>query len=304
MKKQKYLLPILALVIANVLWGINTVLIKIGLETIPVPIFMSIRFLTASLVILPFAVHTWRPLKRRDLLLFILSSIFALTLSALMLNIGLSKTSAFNASVIWSMAPIVMFVLSAQVLKERMKLTTFFGILIALAGTIVIIGRPEATDANTLTGNLFIVVSVFCGAIGTIICKPLMKKVSDSQATFMSLFPGIVPVAIYALTQLPKWDMTTTSSRSITGLIWSTIAVIFANYLFYYGLRYKRAQETGIYQYIHPTVAIIAAWFILGERPSPGFVLGAALVFAGIYFAEIRRTKLRPHSHHKARKAT
>lgn len=293
MKNKKIILPILALVIANALWGVNTVLIKIGLETIPPAIFMSIRFLTASLVILPFAIVTWKPLKRRDLLLFVLSSVFAITLSAFALNIGLTKTSAFNASIIWSMAPIIMFVLSAQVLKEKMRLSTLIGILIALAGSIIIIGRPEATDANTLIGNLFIVVSIFCAAIGTIICKPLMKKVSDSQATFMSLFPGIVPVAMYALTQLPTWDMANVSSRSITGLVWSTVAIVIANYLFYFALRHKRAQETGMYQYIDPAVTIVAAWFILNERPSPGFIFGAALVFTGIYLAEVRRIKRR-----------
>lgn len=299
MAKQKYLLPILALFVANILWGTNAVFIKMGVESIPVPIFMSIRFLTASLILLPIVVHTWKPLKRRDFWLFILSSVFAISLSALALNIGLSKTTASNAAVISLMSPVVIFVLSAQFLKERMQLKTFLGILIALVGAVVIIGRPEGSGTDGLTGNLFVVISIFCSAINVIICKPLMKKASDSQVTFMSLFPGIIPIAIYAITQLHTWDIPATTSKSIQGLVYSTVAIVIANFLFYYGLRHKRAQQVGVYHYLQPVVTIATAWFLLAERPTFGLALGASLVFAGVYLTEIRRSKHHPIHHHK-----
>lgn len=299
MAKQKHLLPILALVAASSLWGMNSVLIKMGVESIPVPIFISIRFLTASLLLLPFALRTWKPLKRRDFWLFILSSVFAISLSALAMNIGLSKTTAFDAAVISLMSPLVLFILSAQFLKEKMQPKTFLGILIALAGSVIIIGRPESSGIDNLVGNLFIVISVFCSAINVIICKPLMKKASDYQVTFMSLFPGIIPVAIYALTQLHTWDISATTARSVQGLIYSTVAIVIANFLFYYGLRYKKAQKVGAYYYIQPMVTIIAAWLVLAERPSPGFILGTVSVFAGIYLTEARRSKRRLVHHTK-----
>lgn len=90
MLKQKLLLPVAALLIANILWGINSTLIKLGLETIPVPMFISIKFLTASLILLPFAVKTWKPLTKKNFLLLMLSSVLYITVSALALNIGLS----------------------------------------------------------------------------------------------------------------------------------------------------------------------------------------------------------------------
>lgn len=290
-RKQKYLLPILALIGANATWGVYTVFIKMGVESIPPPIFISIRFLLVSLILLPFALRSWKPLSKKDFRLFILASVFNVTLSALTLSIGLSYTTAFNAAVINLMCPLILFVLSAQVLKERMRLTTLIGIFIALAGSIIIIGRPEAGNMGHLVGNLFVLVSVFFYACAVIISKPLMKKVSGSQAVFLSLFPGVIPVAIYSLTKLPTWDVSAVTSTSWYGLIGSIIGLLIANVLFYYALRYKRVQETGMYGYIDSTTSIIAAWFILGERASPGFILGAVLVFVGIYLAEVYRTK-------------
>lgn len=291
MAKQKYLLPILALTVANILWGMNAVLIKMGLESIPVPIFMSIRFLTASLVLLPFAIRTWKPLKRRDFLLLVLCSILYISFSALALNIGLSKTNSINAAIISMLGPLLLFILSAQFLKERLSLKTFIGIMVAFAGSLVIIGQPWETSLGGLTGNLFILISVLCGVIGTILFKPLIKKTSTYQATFMSLFFGIWPITAYGLTQLRTWDIQTTTLRSLTGLIFSTIAIIAANFLFFYALNRKKVHSTGSYTYIQSTATIITAWLILAEQPSPKFVFGAALVFIGVYLTELHTAR-------------
>jgi drug/metabolite transporter (DMT)-like permease len=286
--KQKPILPIAALLVCSILWGSNTTLIKMGVASIPPYILLSIRFLFASLVILPFAIRSWQPLKLKDYLLLTLSSVFFISLSALLLNIGLTKTTANNAAVIFLLYPLLLFILSAQFLRERMSLKTFIGIIVALIGSLVIIGK---VSANGLTGNLLIVISVFCQVISILISKPLMKKVSTYQATFMSLFPGIVPVALYSLTQLHTWNIKATTTKSWQGLIFSAIFVLIANFLFYYALRYKRAQDVGIYQYVDALATLVTSWFLLSERLSSKFILGAALVCAGVYLAEFYKGK-------------
>ncbi|HEY4963890.1 MAG TPA: DMT family transporter [Candidatus Saccharimonadales bacterium] len=290
--KQKYLLPLLALVLANTLWGMNTFLIKMGLESIPVPIFIAIRFLTASLFILPFAIRSWKPLKRKDFLLLLLSSIFYITLSVTALNIGLSKTTASNAAIIWLLMPILLFLLSASFLREKLSLKTFLGITVALAGSLLIISKPwdAASGSAALTGNLLIVIAVFCNAISTIICKPLSKNIGSYQMTFMNFFPGILPIAIYACTKLGTWNIGATTTRSLTALVVSTVAVVIANFLFFYALRYKQVQSVGTYQYIDPLVTVAGAWVFLSERPIPTFYIGAVLVLIGVYIVE---TKMR-----------
>src|ERR1035438_9980790 len=100
MTKQKTSLIILSLAFAEVLWGLNTVFIKMGLQSIPVTIFIAIRFLIASLILLPFAIKYWKPITRKELLLLTIASVFTVSLNALALNIGLTKTTAINASII------------------------------------------------------------------------------------------------------------------------------------------------------------------------------------------------------------
>jgi drug/metabolite transporter (DMT)-like permease len=288
MAKQKSILPIIALIIASILWGSNTVFIKIGVASIPVAIFIALRFLAASLIILPFAIKTWKKLRVKELLLLSLSSVFYISLSSSALNMGLTKTSAINASIIYLLEPILLLILSASFLKERLSLIMFIGICVSLVGGLIIIGRPSegSVGGAELVGNLLVALAAFCFVISTLICKPLAHKVGAYQLTFMNLFPGALLIGIYATFTFGNWNIAATTSDSWQALIASILAVVVANFLFFYALSRKKAMETGIYQYLEAVATIVVAWILLKERPSSNFIIGASLVFIGIYFAE------------------
>lgn len=278
----------IALALASMLWGANTVFIKIGVSSIPVPVFLAGRFLVASAILLPLAIRTWKPLSVKLFLLLSLSSVFYISLSALALNIGLTKTSASNAAIIYLLEPIILLVLSASLLKERINAWTFIGICVALTGSLIIIGKPwlNVSGGSEVEGNLLIVIAAFCFAATTLICKPLAKRVSVEQLTFMNLFPGTLPIGLYALARLHNWNIAATTNASWRALIASIVSVVFANLLFFFALGYKKAQDTGVYQYLEAISTIIVAWILLSERPTLGFVFGTILVFLGVYLAE------------------
>jgi drug/metabolite transporter (DMT)-like permease len=151
-----------------------------------------------------------------------------------------------------------------------------------------------------MVGSLLILLSVLFDCIGILLAKPLMKKVSPYQATFLCLFPGAVPVLLYALVKLENWSIGDVSRASAVAFALSTMAIVIANLLFYYALKHKQAHKTGIYGYLDPAFTVIAAWFILNERPNIGFVVGTSLIVIGIYLAELHKKHRRHHfsKHH------
>lgn len=292
MSKQIYTLPILALCIANILWGINTPLIKMGVESIPSPIFMAMRFMAALLILLPFALRSWQRLSRREYILLSIASCIYVPIGGLALNTGLTMTSAINAGVIWLLGPVVLTIFAIAFLNEKLSTKTVAGITIAIAGSLLIIGTPWQTDddaSREIMGNLLIVASVVGAAIATIIFKPASQKTSATQAAFMSMFPGTIPILILALFMLPSWDSDTVTQTSAIALISSIAVIIAANVLFFYALRFKKVQKTGAYQYLDPLAAVITAWILLAERPGSYFFVGTTIVVIGIYIVETRR---------------
>jgi drug/metabolite transporter (DMT)-like permease len=293
MRKQKVVLPVAALMMVSILMGADVVFIKMGVASIPVAIFMTIRFLAASLLLSPPAIRNWRPLNSKSFLLVSLASIFYVTLSSLALYIGLTKTTASNSAIIYLLGPLILLILSTSFLKERLSLRTFIGICVALAGSLLIIGKPWASSGNSseIVGNLLIIVAVFCVTVSVVICKPLTKQMSVQQLTFLYMLLGTLPIAVYSFKQLHNWDIALTTASAWWGLIGSTLAVVLAKPLFFFALKHKKAMDTGVYNYIQSVATIIIAWILLAEKPTSTFILGSGLVFIGVCLAEYSSIK-------------
>lgn len=296
MSKQKSALPVLALIFAYLLWGLNVPVIKVGIATIPMVVFMVIRFMTASLILLPFAIRTWKPLKRPMLSRMIISSILWIVLTALTLNLGLLYAPSMNAGVINLLGPMILCILSVEFLKERMSFKTLVGVIVAFMGAAVIIGKPwevSLTGQSVLLGNTLYLASMLGGVISALVAKPILNKMSSYQAAFMYLFPGALCLIPIAITELDGWDTSKISTSSYAALTYSIIAITLANFFFMYGLKYKKANEIGVFQYLESVALFAGAWFLLDERPTTKFAVGAVLVFLGIYLAEVRLPKKR-----------
>lgn len=294
MSKQKHILPITALVFANILWGVNVPVIKVGIETIPVVVFMTFRFLGASLILLPFVIKTWKPLKPKYIWMMILSSLIWITVTGLTLNVGLLYAPSINAGVINLLGPLMLCILSVEFLKERISPKTFAGVLVALSGAAIIIGKPwevSLSSQSIMLGNVLFFASMLGGVISALLAKPILKRMSSYQAAFMYLFPGTVCLLPIAISELDGWSVHDISGRGYAAMAYSLVAITLANLFFMYGLKFKKANSVGVFQYLESVSLFIAAWFLLGERPTVKFAIGAALVFLGIYLAEFKWPK-------------
>jgi O-acetylserine/cysteine efflux transporter len=289
MSKQKTFLPVLALVMSSILWGINAPVVKVGLESIPATIFISVKFLIIALLLLPFALKTWKPIKRRELGVMTIASVISFTGGALALNLGLHDAPSINSAVIGLLGPLLLCLLSVEFLKERMSLKTFIGVLIAFAGSAIIIGKPweaSLTGQTVLLGNVLILASVLFDVIATVIAKPVVSKMSSYQATFLYILPGVLPLAALSFTQLHGWSIHDVTRSGWYAMLYGIVGMLMANLFFVYGLQYKKAYSIGIYQYLQSVSIVVASWLILAERPSLKFAVGAVLVVVGAYWAE------------------
>lgn len=294
-KKKKLASAFLALSIAEILWGINVPIIKLGLENVPLPVFLSVTILGAGLLISLFTHKHWKPIKPKDHFLLIIGSMVSIALGNVVLLMGLQRIPSINASLIGLLGPLLLFILSVEFLKERLSFRTFLGILVAFAGAVIVVGKPWETGLSDemMIGSLLVVLSVFCNVIATLIFKPLLKRVPSYQLTALHLMWGILPVAVYSLPHLAALAPDKAGQVGYLAIVLNIALITIANCLFYYGLHKKKAQEVGIFMYLHPVATAFAAWFILAEVPSQKVIVGAVLIFLGIYYAEIRKPSSR-----------
>ncbi|MBI3366561.1 DMT family transporter [Candidatus Roizmanbacteria bacterium] len=287
--------PILALIIANIIWGAAAPIFKFALTNIPPFTLAFLRFFIASLIMLP-VLKNFKPrsLNTKDWLELILGSFFGITINIAFFFLALKKTQSINAPIIASSGPMFLYIMSVLFLKEKAEGKVFTGMTISLLGVLLIILSPILFDGKTfalgeLQGNIFLVISTLGAVLHPLLYKNILKKVDTAVITCLGFIIGTIPFFPMMLGEFQKWDISMVGLPGIVGVLFGAILSSFAAYSLYnYGLSKIRAEEIGLFTYIDPVIAVLIAIPLLKEYPNAHFFLGSLLVFGGIFFAEGR----------------
>jgi len=286
--------PVLALIIANIIWGGASPIFKFALENIPPFTLAFIRFFFAGLIFYPLARKNWQKLDFKQWIKILLIGFFGISINISFFFLGLQKTESINVPVIASSGPIFIYLLSVLFLKEKPKLKVFFGMMIALLGVLVIILSPFFLDGKkwvfgAVEGNLFILIATMGSVFQTIIGRDVLRKVNPFQVSAVTFLFSSLTFLPFIPKEFSGWDISSLNIQGVIGIIYGVFfSSALAYFLFYYGVSKIKAQEAGVFTYIDPIVAVLIAIPLLGEYPNFFYLLGSFLVFGGIYFAEGR----------------
>jgi drug/metabolite transporter (DMT)-like permease len=223
--------------------------------------------------------------------LFVLS-LFGAGLHYGLQTTGLQYTTASNASLYAVTAPITILLLSVVFLGERVTARKAFGVALAVAGVLVVMG-PETLmsldlDAH-VKGDLLVLVSIVMWGLFTV----LGKKVTDELGA-LKVTSWVTVIGALWMAPVGLWEMRLRgySLGSMTLEAWLAIGFLgvgcsfLAVLLYFVALRRTESQKVGVYLYTIPPMTAVVAVLYLGETLSPGLVLGAILVIVGVALTE------------------
>lgn len=289
--------PVLALIIANIIWGFASPIFKYALTDIPPFTLAFIRFFVASLLFLPFI--RWQNIQRlakRDIVDIILGlSFFGVFINITFFFMGLMRTESINAPVIASTGPLLLFVFSVLVLHETPKVKVLAGMSVAFLGALVIIFAPLFITGNKIDsigkfeGNLLLIVATLGSVVSPILLKRVLSKIDCFLVTGIGFFVSSFGFLPFMIGELQTWQFSQLHAPGIIGIMFGVVfSSAIAYFLFMYGVSKIQTQEVGVFTYIDPIAAVILAAFLLKEYPNPAFIIGSILIFAGILIAERR----------------
>ncbi|MBI3984566.1 MAG: DMT family transporter [Candidatus Levybacteria bacterium] len=288
---SKAKLAIIFLILANIIWGAAFPIYKLTLEVIPPFTFVLLRFLLGALILFPF-VYKDLKVKLRDGVTLILLSILGITLTISFLNFGLKLSSSINAPIILSASPIFLIIGGFFYLKEKLKTKVVLGTLVSFLGVMTIVLLPVLKEGldGSITGNLFLVFATFFSVIHALLLKKILPKYNPMSIAFWSFIIGSLPMIPFFMTDLnqTQW-ISKLNNEIILGLLFSVVvATVIAHSLFTFGIKYIKASEIGIFSYIDPVATIVVAYYLLHEHITVPYLIGAFLVFVGIFIAQGR----------------
>jgi probable blue pigment (indigoidine) exporter len=287
----------LPLILAAACWGFGTVISKRAVAEIPPLTLLTIQ-LGASLVLLavlmrvrglPFRDRTASPVLGR---LGVLNPGVAYALSLL----GLVTITASLSVLLWALEPLLILVLAAWLLRERVTLSLVILSLLAVAGMLLVIHEPDSTGSPI--GVLLTVAGVACCAVYTVITRRWLPSADSTaqvvvvqQAHALAFAFLLVSVVWFLGGAVQPQGVSPTGWLSAigSGVVYYSLA-----YWFYLSaLRTVPASSAAASFYLIPVFGVTGGFVFLGERLGASQWLGAAIVLAAVY-AILRR--LRDHS--------
>lgn len=280
----------LGLLVTILFWGSNVTISKLAFVTMPVMVFNAFRFLIApALLALLLFVREGREafriapeLRRRILLLGLVGISFY---QLIFLN-GVNLTTASNAALLFATTPLLVAFIS-RLRGERLRPTGWAGIVLGFVGVaLVLVARGAALSLATLRGDLLIMLSVISWAIYTIGAAPLLRRMSPIRATTLPMLLGAPVVVLAGIPAALTLDWSTVNAIGWAGMLYSAICSIALAYILWYSsVQRVGPTRTGIYSSLLPVVGIAAAAIGLHEPILPIQLLGAGLIFLGLWLA-------------------
>ena len=275
---------LLALVVV-LAWGVNFVVIKVGLHGVPPLLLGALRFLLAAF---PAVLFVKRPkLPLRWLLAYgatISFGQFVFLFTAMYVGMP-----AGLASVVLQAQAFFTLVFAAIFLGERFHAQNVIGLLVAAAG-LAVIGLQSSSGAGpqamTAAGFLLTLCAACMWALGNIVTKKVGKVDLVGLVVWASLIPPLPFLVLSYFMEGPQriaGALTGIDLHSIGAIIYLAFVATLLGYSLWSRLLSKYpASQVAPFSLLVPIVGLAAAALLLGERLSAAQIGGAALVMAGL----------------------
>lgn len=272
------------------MWGGTFVAARVAARNVPPFTASFLRFVVASifLMLLILKLEGRLPaLKKNQWIPAVLLGMTGIFAYNVFFFLGLQTVTASRASLIVACNPVFISILSAMMFKERMTISKTVGIVLCLAGAIIVISRGnplEILQGKLGWGEVYILGCVASWVAYSLIGKVIMKDLSPLTAvtwscligTLALLFPAYVEDFPIHLGQLAVMDCVALFYLgffgTVVGFIW-----------YYEGIKTIGPSRAAVFINFVPVSGVFLGWLLLNESIDLSLILGAVLVMGGVY---------------------
>ena len=275
-------------------WAGNFVLGRAMHLVLPPITMAEMRWSLALLLILPFLLPRlrlhWPVICRYWKRLFCMGVLSVASFNTL-IYVGLTHTTATNATLLQSAVPIVILLVTGLFFKEPVSLRQWGGVACSLMGVLTLITAGHLETLLHLSinqGDLWVLGGVFSWALYSISLR--WKPIELDGFTFfgVTVVVGVLVLLPLSLLELQTVAPPAWSIKSIATIVYMAICPSILAYIFWNrGVAELGAPKAGLFIHLMPLFGIVLSAIFLGEAIRSYHFVGMALIFGGIYLAVV-----------------
>ncbi len=282
----------LILVAAGVIWGTSFAAGKIGVEHMDPVLFSALRYTFGALAIF----IALAAMKQFDYSVFRLKGLWVIALfnaiAMLCQNVGMTLTSATNTVLLVDINVVFIAILAVFVLKERMNRWMVLGLLIGIAGVVVISTNGDVTAifSGSFEGNMLVFGAGILWAFYVVLLTRELKTTkllaSATGAVIVETAVFLIPIMLL-LAKDYSMEATGTLAALYAGVFCTALAFV----LYSIGLQKLGATMSSVILLVEIVFGILFAILLLGEMPTLATAAGGAMILLSVIVISMNQSE-------------
>ena len=279
---------VLQALLVVLIWGVNFVVIRWGLNEVPPFLLAAARF---SLVVFPAIFFIKKPnVPWRWLIAYGLFNSFGqFALLFWAMKVGMP---AGLASVVHQAQVFFTLIFSVLILQQRTQVTQWLGLMIAVMGlALIAYGKNAGTPVGMQMTSLGLVLNLLGAAswaIGNVVVSAMRRAGIQPEPFGLVIWSSLIPILPFLLISglferhvYPDWQAI--SWHSIVSALYLAWAATLLGYgLWSRLLSQYEPNRVAPFTLLVPVVGLLTAWLVLGERLNQWQLWGSACLLIGL----------------------
>jgi drug/metabolite transporter (DMT)-like permease len=278
----------IALAGCNIVWACDYPFYNLLLGRYISPMAM----ITASLIVA--ALLSWIPriweqrekIESKDWAIIVVAALLMGVTRKVMMMFGLSRTSPIDGSIIATMVPLLVLVVSVIAGVDRLSVRKVLGLLMGMAGAMAVIvtSGSQHHDKSELLGNVMMI----CSGVVTALYMVFFKRIV-SKYRITTILRAIYTISALLLLPVGFDSVVEIDFKDMTPALWGAAAFVLVvptylpNLLLNYSLRYVQPTISSTYSYIQPILAVALSVAMGLDRLQADTILFAVILFVGVW---------------------
>ena len=274
----------LATITAIIFWSASVVGTKIAYRSFSPLLLCLIRFIISLvfLHILRVMRHDDTRMKKEYLKPVILSALLGISIYYALENIGISLTTASDASLISGSYPAITALLGYIVYHDRITRKQSLGIFISIIGVAVLTSYTSAqVSPLRLLGNILLIIDGFLWGFYNYLTQSVTDQYDTVTLTYYQILFGTVMLAPFVLIEHPS--VISVSVQTIAAVLFLSLGcTVSALMLYNYGLSGIPAYSASVILNLMPVFGVLFSFMILHETITFRQLIGGIIILAGV----------------------